>query len=212
MEVLVNCCYGGFGMSNEAIMLYCQLKNLSQDEFSEFSVSRHDPVLVQCFKMLNEKFDSTMSKTGIQYIPARFENYYTLHDNDGCETVVILHNEYDMDHYPEDTDTFDILLNSCYGGFSPSDKARELYCQKKLELDPSFQDTVWWYDDHRIRTDPILISCFSELGEEFNTYCCKARVETIRMKYFDYFHILDYDGIETISINMNAYLNDNPDA
>jgi hypothetical protein len=114
MQVVINRCYGGFGLSDEAIMRYAELKgiNLVMDTtdrtwggatfyvdgikdddhyFSYYDLSndRADPILVQIVQELGEKANGFASELRIVSIPDDIE--YTIEEYDGLEWVAEKH-------------------------------------------------------------------------------------------------------------------------
>ena len=94
----------------------------------------------------------------------------------------------------------EVLINTCYGGWSISKKAKKIYeSRKQTEID------FWFEHSIKIRTDPLLIEIFKELGDEFNGKHSNIEIEKISKKYDGYFYIHEYDGTETIEINYAKY-------
>lgn len=237
IDVLVNNNWGGFTVSEKALDLYWSMKNTPHDREHYIYLERHDPILVKCFKLLGDEFDPN---TAIQEIPAIYADYYNLYDNDGIETVVIDHTQYDKDHCFDkngikmfidehfgefDSDTVvsiisqflgynqvEVLMNGCYGGFDCSTKARELFLAKQVAVNPRYEFShTWSSSDISFRTNHILVECFKELEKEFNDQSAYVTIKTVAAKYIDYVQILDYDGVETLSIDMIQYLKDQLD-
>ena len=97
--------------------------------------------------------------------------------------------------------TFSILINTCYGGFGLSEKAVELYTNRKKEIDPLFE-----YKEYSIkRDDPILIQIFHELGDEINNGYSKLTIRNIDSRYKKCYRIHKYDGKESIELLNNKY-------
>ncbi len=84
MKVVINDCFGGFGLSKEAY----EYLGLEWDGFgflSGYDIERNDPKLVECVETLGEKANGTFSKLKVVEIPDDVDweiNYY-----DGLETV-----------------------------------------------------------------------------------------------------------------------------
>jgi len=65
----------------------------------------------------------------------------------------------------QDQGYIEVLYNCCYGGFNPSEKAKELYIEKMLEIDKDFNNEhfdMYFVD----RDDLILREIFHQLGTE----------------------------------------------
>lgn len=105
MKIVINKCYGGYGLSNEAIELYLTKKNIpividprsdsyfryyvvgENNTFTDHNIRRHDPILVEVVEELKEKANGRHAKLEIIEIP------------DGCHYQI---DEYDgMESYPE---------------------------------------------------------------------------------------------------------------
>lgn len=106
-------------------------------------------------------------------------------------------------------DQIELLYNGCYGGWGISDEAYELYNLKMLEKDPTFQPFII-KNKHLLdldieRHDPILVQIYHEIGEKMNDKYCKIKVKKIPKKYENYYSIDEYDGLETVRINILEY-------
>ena len=110
-------------------------------------------------------------------------------------------------------ETIDILYNTCFGGWRPSEKAIALYNARMKEIDAAFSPITGmemsWYAQDRLkyRHDPILVKIYYELGHDFDEprNPAKTSVQTIPAKYKNYYSIVDYDGNEDIEIDMTTY-------
>lgn len=95
-----------------------------------------------------------------------------------------------------------VVYNNCYGGFSLSDKAQELFLEKKgipytkieNKWGSYYQTEEDSYDRDIERHDPILVEVVETLGEEANGPCSKLRITEVRFAY----RIDEYDGMETV--------------
>ncbi len=100
-----------------------------------------------------------------------------------------------------------IVYNSCFGGFSLSDKAIQRYAdikgirlfQKKNDWgDYDFYDAQgeFYYPEY-VRHDPVLVRVVEELGEEANGSCAELKIyQTDSNAYY----IEEYDGVETVMV------------
>jgi hypothetical protein len=96
MNVLYNRCYGGFGLSEEALVLYnkyCTEAGIPIVE-DDSSIKRHDPILFRVFGELGNKVNGGCSRIKSVEINAEYEKFYRIMDYDGMESVVI-----DIDRY-----------------------------------------------------------------------------------------------------------------
>jgi hypothetical protein len=79
-----------------------------------------------------------------------------------------------------------VVINSCYGGFGLSDKARARLKELGLEF-------KWQYDIPRHH--PLLVQVVEELGEEASDPYAKLKVEEINSNLYK---IDEYDGLESV--------------
>lgn len=100
-----------------------------------------------------------------------------------------------------DNDEIEILYNKKYGGWTISDKAKELYKLRTTNnLDCDFHE----------RNDTILIQIYKELGNEFDDKkYSNTLIKKIPKKYKEYYYISEYDGLETVNIDYTKYELDN---
>jgi hypothetical protein len=86
-----------------------------------------------------------------------------------------------------------IVLNVCYGGFSLSEKAVNWLKDKGMrfrEYDRDGRDVS--------RSDPLLIQCVEELGDDVNGSHARLKIKTIPDTWDDMYEIEEYDGKESI--------------
>lgn len=100
IPVLFNTCYGGWHLSERALVLYRE-RQPSYSEDARFSMCRHDPILVQIFNELGREFDAAFSKTEVWNIPAKYINHYRIKEYDGMESVSIDYSKYTLDTLKE---------------------------------------------------------------------------------------------------------------
>lgn len=104
MEILLNKCYGGYGLSNEAVRLYLTKKNIEfklnpkystgffkyymiegNDQFSDHNIPRTDPVIIQIVREMGEKANGNCADLQIVPIPDGCEYY--IDEYDGMESI-----------------------------------------------------------------------------------------------------------------------------
>ena len=91
MKVAYNTCYGGFGLSDEAMVLYEDLRRrltLSSGECVHNFGSRHDPLLLEVIDRLGEKANGKYCRIKITEIPDEYASCYQIKEYDGMERVV----------------------------------------------------------------------------------------------------------------------------
>ena len=107
MKVIINSCYGGFGISNEALKLYLDKKGIKytiEEKNSSFGndfygldgkyllgreIARNDPVLIEIIEELKDKANGFCAKLEIVDIPDDAEWY--IEEYDGSEWVAEKH-------------------------------------------------------------------------------------------------------------------------
>lgn len=102
VKIVYNACYGGFGLSDEAVEMYLNLKNFEYTKvkdrwgsryvvkgFNNFydrhDIPRDDPVLVQVVEALGEKANDGCAKLEIEDLPKG--TLYRITEYDGYETI-----------------------------------------------------------------------------------------------------------------------------
>lgn len=79
LKVVINRCYGGFGLSKKAIALMKEYRK----EYDYSTIERHDPVLVRVVEELGDEANGECSKLKVEEITFG----YAINDYDGKETV-----------------------------------------------------------------------------------------------------------------------------
>jgi hypothetical protein len=104
-----------------------------------------------------------------------------------------------------------VLYNNSYGGFSVSNKAKQIYNERMSEENPEYKSRTTngvyddFYDTSR-RHDPLLVNIYHELGQEFNgAKHTKIKIKTIPKKYENAYIIHEYDGLESVSVDNYKY-------
>jgi hypothetical protein len=86
-KIVINKCYGGFGLSVEALQMYNDLsgKNLTWSK----NISRDDPFLITVVESLKERANGKWSKLDIVKIPDDVD--WTIEEYDGGEWIAEKH-------------------------------------------------------------------------------------------------------------------------
>ena len=85
-KIVINSCFGGFGLSQEAIDMYLKLKGLTDTEnFLDWTIERDDPVLVEVVEKLGEKADTRYSDLVVVELPEG--TLYRIDEYDGYESI-----------------------------------------------------------------------------------------------------------------------------
>jgi len=99
MKVVINGCFGGFGLSEKALDRYNELamrdpSRITNKEIEyHYSIERNDPLLVQVVEELGAGADNKYSELKIVDIPDDIEWY--IHEYDGLEAVYEQHRVWD---------------------------------------------------------------------------------------------------------------------
>ncbi len=83
--VVINVCYGGFGLSARARREYCKLAGIQENGFYDREVARDDPYLVQVVKSLGMAANGDHANLKIVEIPGDVE--WHISEYDGNEHV-----------------------------------------------------------------------------------------------------------------------------
>ena len=82
MQVVINKCFGGFGLSEKALEMY---QELSGKDCCSYDIERTDPILIKVVKTLGKDANNRFSELKIVDIPDDVEYY--IGDYDGIETI-----------------------------------------------------------------------------------------------------------------------------
>ena len=85
VKIVINRCYGGFGLSEAAENRYAELKGIDPADVVYYEIERHDPVLVQVVEELGEDAGYAYSDLQIVEVPAGTR--YRIDEYDGFETL-----------------------------------------------------------------------------------------------------------------------------
>lgn len=89
MKVVINRCFGGFGLSDEAMQLYAAKKGIKLEGFYDWEISRNDPVLVEVVEHLGEAANDWATDLKVVEIPEGVDWY--VEDYDGVEHIAERH-------------------------------------------------------------------------------------------------------------------------
>ncbi len=105
-----------------------------------------------------------------------------------------------------------VVYNACYGGFSLSDEAIEMYLDlkgfkyiKEKDRWGSIYKVEGWsdfYDRNIERDDPVLVEVVEKLGNKANGECAKLKIEDVPKGSL--YNITHHDGYESIEIQYNS--------
>ncbi len=89
-EIVINKCYGGFGLSEKAGKLYCQKINLDYDNLQEHRLNRSDPILIEVIKELGKNANAIYSQLEIISLPIGTK--YRIYEYNGKEHIETIEN------------------------------------------------------------------------------------------------------------------------
>lgn len=89
MKIVINKCYGGFGLSKEAMDLYLEKKGMQGENLHGSEIERDDPVLVEVVEELGILASDVYSELDIVDIPDDVE--WEIEEYDGNEWVAEVH-------------------------------------------------------------------------------------------------------------------------
>ena len=85
-KIAYNTCYGGFGLSRKAELLYRELTGMKEDDYLDvYDIPRHDQTLIKVIETLGSEANGSYANIAIRTInsPA-----YRIKEYDGIEKVV----------------------------------------------------------------------------------------------------------------------------
>ena len=87
MQIVINSCYGGFGLSEKALELYNTLANTNLR--SAYELERNDPILVHVVETLGAEANDRFAQLRIVEIPDDIN--WEISEYDGKESVEEVH-------------------------------------------------------------------------------------------------------------------------
>ena len=96
-KIVINTCYGGFGLSDEAAAMWRAVKQVADpDGVYYYDIMRDDPDLVHIVETLGEKANSTYSRLKVVEVPMWLkEKGWTIQEYDGVEHIAERHYTWD---------------------------------------------------------------------------------------------------------------------
>lgn len=90
MKVVINPCYGGFGLSAESLEEYKQKANITDPDFAHWDIDRTCPILVEMVeRMMSDTINDSFSSLKVVEIPDDVE--WQIEEYDGAEWVAEKH-------------------------------------------------------------------------------------------------------------------------
>lgn len=88
MKIVINACYGGFGLSDKAIA-WLKKKGITAHYYD---IARDNPLLVECIEALGDDADGTYAELRIVDIPDGVD--YEIEEYDGIESIAEKHRKW----------------------------------------------------------------------------------------------------------------------
>ena len=89
MKVVINRCFGGFGLSEQAEQLYKERKGITDPNWFYWEIARNDEVLVELVEQMGSTVNSNYSDLGVVDIPDDVK--WSVEEYDGREWVAEVH-------------------------------------------------------------------------------------------------------------------------
>ena len=89
MKIVINKCYGGFGLSRIAEELYKERKGITDPNWYYYDIPRDDPILVEMVETMGDQVNSSYSDLRIVEIPDDVN--WQVDEYDGNEWVAEVH-------------------------------------------------------------------------------------------------------------------------
>jgi hypothetical protein len=90
------------------------------------------------------------------------------------------------------------MYNTCYGGFSLSQAAIDEYKRRC----PDGKNPRMYQMD---RDDQVMVQIIKEMGRMANGQFSDIRLQSIPVEYREHYKIEEYDGLESVVIDHNAF-------
>ena len=88
-KVVINDCYGGFGLSEQAMIMYRRLAGKKKVKLYDRDIQRDDPFLIQVVETLGRSADGYCARLKIVEIPEDVK--FIIEEYDGAEWVAEEH-------------------------------------------------------------------------------------------------------------------------
>lgn len=88
-RIVINDCYGGFGLSDKACAMYKERAGITDPDFYDRDIPRDDPYLVQIVRELGAASHGGYAKLKIVEVPGDVE--WDIQEYDGVEWVAERH-------------------------------------------------------------------------------------------------------------------------
>lgn len=132
--VVINDCYGGFTLSDEAEVYYKKLKG-HDPEYGINCRFAFDPILAKVVDELGEKASAWASKLVVIYVLEEFINSVTVTEYDGLEKLMFNGSRYAFDKSKK-------IVNSELSSDEKIEQLKKLYSSKIVTYDEEYSDNI----------------------------------------------------------------------
>jgi len=88
-RIVINDCYGGFGLSDRALAEYKKIAGITNPDFYDRDIARDDPYLVQIVRNLGMAANGSHANLKIVEVPADVD--WLVQEYDGAEWIAEAH-------------------------------------------------------------------------------------------------------------------------
>ncbi len=88
-KIVINTCYGGFGLSEQAMNMYCSQLDLDPKQVGSWDIARDSPTLIQIIEQLGQAANGNFAELKIVEVPDDVDWY--IEEYDGREWVAERH-------------------------------------------------------------------------------------------------------------------------
>jgi len=88
-RIVINDCYGGFGLSDKAMEKYKSMAGIDDDLFYHYDIERDDPYLIKIVREMGAAANGDFSNLKIVEVPADVD--WIIQEYDGIEWVAEKH-------------------------------------------------------------------------------------------------------------------------
>lgn len=87
VEIVINGCYGGFGLSKEGLEYYNKISGKNVERV--YRIKRDDEFLIRTVKEIGKIANGQYCRLCIDEVPIGYENYYSIEEYDGLESIAL---------------------------------------------------------------------------------------------------------------------------
>jgi len=99
----------------------------------------------------------------------------------------------------------EVMYNNGYGGFEISKEAAEMYAERIKPNVDDYPERLMSGLRFSDRQNKVMIEVVKELGIRANTTYSNIQIKKFPQKYADHIELDEYDGWESLSVNLDHY-------